>query len=1088
VGTDERRVVTVFFADLAGFTALGGQLDPEEVRDLQGELFGTLHAEVERFGGTTEKFVGDAILAVFGIPQTHEDDPERAVRAALSAHDEFTAFADRVRTEHRAEVGLRIGVNTGEVVSSHEATARGELMVSGDAVNIAARLQQSAKPGEVLVGERTYAATNRAVSYGPRREIDVKGKQAGVSAWVALTAPMEPALRAAGLTAPFIGRDEEIAVLDAVASRVARDHVAQLVTLFGPAGVGKSRLLTELLGRLPDARVLRGRCLPYGEGITYWSLAEAAKTGAGILDNDPVDTALEKLRSAVTSVVEDADRDVFEAIAWTIGFSVPGSSIITADPKDVRSSLANAWQRYVGALGRQQLTVLVVEDVHWASSALLDLVEHLAETLAETRVLIVCTARPEFLDRRPTWGAAKQNATTLALAPLSASESTRLVSLLLGEAQLSENLREPILASAEGNPFFLEEMLQMLIEEGALERQNGAWVATGRLAQIRIPDSVHGVIAARIDLLGASERNALRRCSVVGRVFWPSAVDVDEVDVAPLSRRGLVSPRPESVMAGLGEFAFKHALTRDVAYGSLPRVERRDLHRRVAEWIQRVAPDRGVETAELAAYHYREAIAYGEDDPAVVRCAFAMLLAAGESAMHRGAFVAARAQLEPAVALAVEDDQRALALLALAEVDATETRWDDALERLDTARQLAGAGNPRMGSAALALRSRVCWMTGRWEEALEASNGAVAALAGLPESDQLARALARRSQIEMLNNRHEAIEHSLEAIAVADRVGDIFANVNARNNLFTARAAEGDGPDVDEVLDIVETAASVGAHEEAYRAIVNFVWSAVGFLPIERIESVAAAGRKGRLPPPPIVATYLELSVAGMLYVPAGRWAEAEAILEVIDGPTLSASSNLLWLPTVGGLALRRGDRARADTSLAELVPLAMASGEPQRIIHMACVVLPWLLISGKLDELRVVAQEVMVAVDGQWPASMSVDAVVRTLAAAGELELLAAAIDSLGRSAGSHAGRLRISLLVAGGLSALADGKVDEAVSQLSAAVVREDELGLAYECACLKLDLASALERAGEKTLAAVNRKEATSLLTTLGCVNPY
>ena len=395
----------------------------------------------------------------------------------------------------------------------------------------------------------------------------------------------------------------------------------------------------------------------------------------------------------------------------------------------VRPSVAGGrWQRYLGGLGRRQLTVLVVEDVHWASAALLNLVEHLAEVLSETRVLIVCTARPEFLDLRPTWGAGKQNATTLALAPLSADESARLVSSLLGEAQVPADVREPILASAEGNPFFLEEMLQMLIEERALERQNGAWVATGRLSEVRIPDSVHGVIAARIDLLEASERDALRRCSVVGRVFWPLAVDVDEDGIAPLSRRGLVSPRPGLVMAGLREFAFKHALTRDVAYSSLPRAERRDLHRRVAEWIQRVAPDRDAETAELAAYHYREAIGYGEDDPAVVARAFALLLSTGESAMHRGAFLAARTQLAHAAALAPGDEQRASALLVLAELDGTEAHWEDALERLDIAEQLVEEGNPRTRSAVFALRSRVCWMSGRWEEAFEASNGAVCLL------------------------------------------------------------------------------------------------------------------------------------------------------------------------------------------------------------------------------------------------------------------------------------------------------------------------------------------------------------------------
>jgi class 3 adenylate cyclase/tetratricopeptide (TPR) repeat protein len=1078
----------VLFADLAGSTALGDKLDPEDVRDLQRDLFAVLHTEVERFGGTTEKFVGDAILAVFGIPQTHEDDPERAVRAALAAHDRFTAFADGVRTRYGAEVGLRIGVNTGEVVAGREAAARGELMVSGDAVNVAARLQQSATPGEVLVGERTHAATTRAVSYGPQREIDAKGKDAHVRAWVALTVSPEPTIRSARLAAPFVGRDEELGVLDAVASRVAREQVPQVVTLFGQAGVGKSRLLSELLGRLPGARVLKGRCLPYGEGITYWPLAEAAKTDAGILDTDAVGAALDKLRTAVASVVGDADDDVFEAVAWTIGFSVPGSSIVAADPDYVRRAMADAWSRYVGALGRRELTVLVVEDVHWASAALLDLLEHLADTLSESRVLVVCTARPELLDVRPSWGAGIQNATTLALAPLSPDESAKLVSSLLGAAQVPEDLREPILASAEGNPFFLEEMLQMLIEEGAVERRNGGWVATGRLSELRIPDSVHGVIAARIDLLEASERNALRRCSVVGRVFWPSAVDVDEEDVAPLSRRGLVSARPQSVMAGLREFAFKHALTRDVAYGSLPRPERRDLHRRVADWIQRVAPDRGVETAELAAYHYREAIAYGEDDPAVVRRAHALLLAAGESAMHRGAFLAARVQLEYAVKLIVDDDERASAFLALAELDAMEARWEDATERLDSAEQLA-VDNPRMHSAVLAFRSRVYWMTGEWDEALDAANGAVSALAELPESAQLARALARRSQIEMLKNRQEAIEHSLEAIEVADRVGDVFANVNARINLFTQRASDGIAPDAEEVLDIVEAAASAGAHEEAYRAIVNFVWSAIGFVPVERIESVVASGREGRLPPPPIVAAYLDLSVVAQLLVPAGRWAEADAILGGIDETALSVTSSLLWRPTVGGLALRRGDMAAADDMLAELGPLAMASGEAQRIVPMACVVLPWLYISGKRDELRAVAEDVLAAVDGEWPAVMSVDAVLRALFAAGELDLLAATADSLRRtSSGSHAGLRGVSLIVAEGLAALAADRADEAVTQLSAAAARQNELGFAYDGACLKLELERALERAGEAGAAAEKRREATSVLTALGCVNPF
>jgi class 3 adenylate cyclase len=808
----ERRVVTVLFSDLAGSTALAEQIDPEDVRRVQSELFELLNAEVVRFGGTTEKFVGDAVLAVFGIPLAHEDDPERAVRAAHAAHERFPAFAALIEGRYGMSVGLRTGINTGDVVSSREAAARGELMVSGDAVNVAARLQQAAQPGEILVGARTQAATARTVSYGPRRDLDAKGKSAPLPAWRVSSIAPEPAARGPGFSAPLIGREEELILLEAVAGRSGRERVPQLVTLFGPAGVGKSRLVGELLARLPEARVLQGRCLPYGEGVTFWPLAEAAKSDADVLDTDPGEVALDKLRAAVASAVGDEADQVLDAVAWTIGLSVPGSSLASTDPQAVGPQLAEGWQRYIGGLGRSSLTVLVIEDVHWASPALLDLIEHVLEMVFDACVLLVCTARPEFLEERPTWGAGKQNSTALSLTPLSAEESERLVSSLLGEARVPDDVRRPLLASAEGNPFFLEEMLQMLIDQGALERQNGGWAVTGRLAEVRVPDSVHAVIAARLDLLEPEARDSLRTCAVVGRVFWPSAVGVAEDDVAALSRTGLVSPHPTSVMAGLREFSFKHALTRDVAYGSLPRSERRGLHRRVAEWIQSVAPDREIETAELVGYHYREAIAYGDDDPEVAKRAYDILVIAGRGASRRAAFGAARDQLSAALGFADDDERRAQALIGLVELDVMEARWREARTHLDEADKLTQLA-PTVRSEVLAWRSRTSWLTGRWAEGLEAAEAAVAELAGLPESAQLARALARRSQIEMLRNRSEGLEHSREALAVAERVGDAFAEVNAAVNLFTVEASQfGIAPDPDEVRKIYERAAGIGAH------------------------------------------------------------------------------------------------------------------------------------------------------------------------------------------------------------------------------------------------------------------------------------
>ena len=1084
----ERRVVTVLFADLAGSTALGERLDPEDVRELQSELFDLINTEVERYGGTTEKFAGDAVLAVFGIPQAHEDDPERAMRTALAVRAAFGAFTERVLVRHGADVGLRIGVNTGEVVAGREAAARGELMVSGDAVNVAARLQQHAQPGEVLVGQRTQAATSRVVSYREREPLDAKGKSEPVRAWIAVEASAEqeaPPRGLAGLSAPLVGRDEELAILTAVAGRVEREHTPQLVTLFGAAGVGKSRLLAELVDRLPGARIIRGRCLPYGEEITFWPLAEAAKAHAGILDTDTADVALAKLRAAIEAVVPEGQADrVVEAAAWTIGLiSAPGT-----DPLEVVRRLNEGWARYVGALGRQQLTVFAVEDVHWASSALLDLLEQLADNLVETRVLLVCTARLELLENRPTWGAGKQNASSLALAPLSAGEAAELISSLLGEARVPEDVRERVLASAEGNPFYVEEMLTMLIEEGALERQNGGWSSTPRLADVSIPDSVHGVIAARIDLLDADSREGLRRCSVVGRVFWPAAVGVDEEVIGSLVRSGLVTDSLDSVVAGMREFSFKHALTRDVAYGSLPRPERRELHRRVGEWVQEVAPDRTGETVELAAYHFGQALAYGEDDPDVSRRAFDLLYAASVSAYGRGAFGSARSRLEDALELALDDPDRALVEIALARLDMTEARYDSVFERLDAAEARLGPEDAKLRSDALGLRSRVCWLAGRWDEALESATAAVCALDGLPESPQFARALARLSQIEMLRQQPQAIETAEKAIAVARRVDDSFADVNARINIFTQRSTEGTPPDPDEVVAIIDAAVEAGEYEEGYRAVVNFIWSVTGFLSIERTEEVVAQARArlADVPAPRSIGPYLEVSIVWALFVPTGRWTEAAEAVERLRDSEHGATMLLVQLGVEGGLAMRRGDPGAAQI-FDVLRPLALDSGEPQRIIPMAAVVAPWLASTGDREALRSLMEDVLDALDGDWPSSLDSVPIVRALAVAGETELLRRTTESLRGSSGLAA-KSRTALLAGDGLLALEEGRAEEAAELLARAAGRERSLGRTYDAAVLELDLARALEKAGDEAAANEVRSRADAFLEPLGCVNPF
>jgi len=1090
----ERRVVTILFADLAGSTALGEQLDPEDVRDLQSELFALVNAEVERFGGVTEKFVGDAILAVFGIPRAHDDDPERAVRAALAVQTAFPGFASRVADRFGPSVGLRVGVNTGEVVSGREAAARGELMVSGDAVNVAARLQQAADAGQVLVGARTRSATARAVAYGPRLEIDAKGKSGAVEAWPAESAAAEPAPRGVGgLSAPLIARDDELAILKALARRVERERAPQLVTLYGPAGVGKSRLLAELVRALPDTVLLEGRCLPYGDEIAYWPIAEAAKAHAGVLDSDAAATAREKLRDDVARVVGGESDPILEPILWTIGLELPESAMST---REVTQRLHDAWRRYFLALGHERPTLLAVEDVHWASPQLLDLLEYLADTLADAAVLIVCTARIELLEARPTWGAAKQNATALTLPPLAAADAGTLVHALLGQNGSLGAIVERVLARAEGNPFFVEEMLAMLIERELLVRSDDGWKVSADLSELPLPDSVHGVIAARLDLLEEEQRDALRRCSVVGRVFWPEAAGADEEVVAPLASRGLVSEQPVSSVAGMREFAFKHALTRDVAYASLPRGERRELHRRVAEWIQDVAPDRGLEAAELAAYHYGEPLTYGEKADAVAERAGGLFLTAGRAALQRGAFGAAERHLRRVLDLPVANEARAAALAALGELmmlsapaDAAPS-LEQAREHLDAALELAPPSAVELRSHALAWRSRVSWLAGAWDDALRAASDAVEALRGRPESPELARALARRSQIAMLRDSADADELARQALDVANRVGDPFAIVNARINVLTLRGMSGLAPDPREVLELVDAGREIGANEEAYRALVNFVWIAAGHIHVDDVLATVAAG-SATLEGVPLTAGlewYMPISIALLHLLPAGRFDELERGLVDADPKRMGPTNYIPWLGLRAQVLTRRGDLDAAGELVEKQRELAFQSGEPQRIIPMACAYLPWAALSGRRAELRDVTTRVLAEVSDRWAAGLTALPAVRALDRAGEHDLLRAWLESFGRSGRRGASaRFATTIAVAEGLIAKVEGRPEEAAQAFAQAAATERSFGYEFDAAAIDLDLADALESSGERERAGELRASCDAFMASIGCVHP-
>jgi class 3 adenylate cyclase len=649
----ERRLVTILFADVTGSTGLGERLDPERLQEVLATYFGAMREEIEAEGGTVEKFIGDAVMAAFGVPVAHEDDPIRALRAALRMRRRLEEVNADLRARYGVELQIRTGVNTGEVLAA-TSPQPGEPMVTGDAVNVAARLEQLAEPGQIVAAERTARAA-RGFRYRELGERALRGKDEAVPAVVLEDVAPERAERGVpGLRAPMVGRDQELTLLETVYGRTVAEGRTNLVTIYGDPGVGKSRLTTEFLAWVeaqdPEPRVVRGRCLPYGDGITYWPLAEILKSYSGVLDTDASDEVLGKIEVSCDAVLEadpsiDAARTC-RAIAYTVGLEFPSAPMRDLEPRQVRAEMHLAWRSFFSALALDGPVVVVIEDIHWADPALLDLLEEVADKVLGP-VLLVCPARPELTGKRPGWGGGQRNHSAIGLEPLSPEESDHLVLLLLTVADLPTSVHDQILERAEGNPFFLEEIVRHLIDEGRIVREGDRWRAAETIAGVRIPDTVQAVLAARIDLLEPDEKRALQRAAVVGRVFWPAPVrrllngDGERITqtLGRLEERELVLSRLGSSVAGEPEFIFKHVLTRDVAYESLPRRERGPAHEQVANWIEETAGTRGREFGELLAYHYVEAYTALEDGDdrreGLRRRAFAALLDVASEARSR---------------------------------------------------------------------------------------------------------------------------------------------------------------------------------------------------------------------------------------------------------------------------------------------------------------------------------------------------------------------------------------------------------------------------------------------------------------------
>jgi class 3 adenylate cyclase len=631
---EERRVVTVLFADLVGFTARAEQLDPEDVRAILSSYYRRLRPEIEAFGGTVEKFIGDAVMAVFGAPVAHGDDPERAVRAALAIGDAVKAMNE---SDPDLDLQVRIAVNTGEaLVSLRPKLSEGEAMVAGDVVNTASRIQSVAQPNSILVGQETHRCTRSVIEYREAEPVVVKGKRAPIPVWVALSASSGPGERAVQRV-PMLGRENELAFLQGVWKRAITEGRPHLVTVFGPAGIGKSRLAEEFceLVSKEGVRWIRGRSVPYGGSTAYGAFAQHVKQVARIYDSDPVPVAYQKLEQAVARLGGESGEGTASHLALLIGLGIEGH---VGD----RQILFFSARQLVEALAREKPTILVFEDIQWADSGMLDLLELLASRIHDVPLLLLALARPDLLSARAGWGGGLPAYTALPLEPLREEDARNLAARLLIEAgEEGERYATQLAEVAEGNPLFLEELAASLAER-----------ATTPTAEL--PTSIRSIISARLDVLPAAERATLLDAAVVGKIFWRGALagmgsngDGLSQRLDSLEGRDLIRRESISRIQGDQQFSFKHVLIRDVAYATLPRARRREGHAAVARFLE-AATAEIAQTAEALAHHWRQA---GDNERAI-----GYLLTAAEQAGRGWAKDHAVALYREALALVPEAD------------------------------------------------------------------------------------------------------------------------------------------------------------------------------------------------------------------------------------------------------------------------------------------------------------------------------------------------------------------------------------------------------------------------------------------------
>ena len=921
---EERKVVSVLFVDLVGFTSRSDRADPEDVRATLRPYHERVKADIERFGGTVEKFIGDAVMAVFGAPVTHEDDAERAVRSALRILDTI----EELRSEG-LEISVRAAVTTGEaVVALGARPERGEGIVTGDVVNTAARLQSAAPVGAVIVDEPTRRSTESTITFEPLEPVAAKGKAEPIAVWRATHARSRVGQPEAATHAPFVGREHERALLSDTFSRAERESSVQLVTIIGEPGIGKSRLVTELRTALDDRPDLitwrHGRCLPYGEGITFWALGEIVKAEAGILESDDQHIAASKLDECVSALFADESEQAWfvSRLAPLVGSGGDGAAVS-------REEAFTAWRRFLEAMAARRPCVLVVEDLHWADGALLEFLEHLLDWSMPVPLLLLCTARPELFERQPSWGGGKRNATTISLAPLSTEDASRLLQVLLDRTLLPVETQSVLLERAGGNPLYAEQFARMLSERGDVE-------------DLAVPETVQALMAARIDTLRPELKALLHDAAVVGRIFWSGALaaigerDRDEVrrDLNELVRREFVRPVRLSSVEGDDEFSFWHALVRDVAYQQIPRTPRADKHVAAAVWIETTG-ERLEDQAETLVHHYGEALelmqAVGEERPELAAGLQRCLLLAADRADQLDT-ERALTYLGRALDLAGDDElARAYVLAKLAPVLAI--RGDEgALDACEHAIRVLRDSDPPAAAAVLTTLSRLHWAGGRMAESEAAGEEGIAILERAPGPHLVEAYGSMAHQLAIAGKTERAMDYVSKGLAVADEleVADIVALVQAR---ATVRGYRSDPRALDDLRESVELGRRLGLGRATAIAMNNLAEGLLIFesLPASRAaydDAIAFSRSRGL-----VGAEVWQRGERLRTLYHAGDWDELEQ----------EAHEVLTWVEERSGgqlaifahvelvqLLVHRGELARAREHVDALLPRARESGDPQ--------------------------------------------------------------------------------------------------------------------------------------------------------------